>query len=412
MKSTVRSRRIERLKNALILVLLAGAVYFAFRTGSFNIAASRKTAASFEHREFAPALFPTVIEVTGSSGRYGAMYDAAALDELWQAVAPSLGEALGTADAAVEVTESEFIRAVNSVGVFLDYRYPVSADVVIRWLGVSSSRPHSELIRAIRLTADDPSTSNAAFNPLALYYIDGDGRYFRCETSAHADVLIQRLASYMPNGAHYAFETDFANRFDPLTLIPDAAPNAVTLVASNPLNDTITEREILDAFGMNPYGPGSYRDGDVRVFVEESLQLRFSDSGRIDFYAGAAMESTDDLDLAVAVESAFKLVSSILPSDSVMLTSVGMEDNGCVLTFSYFYNGIEIIATDAAAEVVVDSDGVVEAHVNLRSFQPIDETVLLLPPRQAAAASTSSGELRVVYYYYGSGYVNPFWTVS
>jgi hypothetical protein len=84
------------------------------------------------------------------------------------------------------------------------------------------------------------------------------------------------------------------------------------------------------------------------------------------------------------------------------------------MTFSYFYNGIEIVGFEPAARITVTKGSVSEAVINMRAYSATDEIELLMPTRQAAAAVTSSeiGELRIVYVDDGELDVKPVWTID
>ncbi|MDR0818843.1 MAG: hypothetical protein LBN43_04650, partial [Oscillospiraceae bacterium] len=365
-----------------------------------------------ETAAFYPAAFPLAIEVSGNSGRYGAIYDSNALSELWSAVSYSLGEALGTAELPEEITEAEFRSALDAEGVFLDYRNFVRVDVIIKWLGVSSVREHTESVRMFCLTPDQ--NSEVAVNiPLSLYYRDESGTFYKCSTAANSEVLLQKLGVYMPNGVYFAYESHFGDGILPYTLLPDAAPNAVTLTASNPLSVSVYDRDILDAFGMNPFSHNNSREGDVSVYVEESIRLMISPSGHIDFKSEREAADFAVGNLASAIESAHRLVSAFAPNDSMMLTSALETESGYEMTFSYYYNGIEIIAFEPGAKITVAKGVISDAVINMRSYSATEEAEPLMPTRQAFAAvkDADAGELRIVYVDSGETAVTPAWTI-
>ena len=132
-----RRRLIEIVKDVLIVLLALSAVYLTLRTqiGSLTSRNGRWFSGLFDGKtvsllpaaggEEAEHMQPRPVRMSvqlGSGGRYGVQYDQTAVDALFDATASLLGDALGSAQAPVQVTEAAWRNALsNAWGIYFDF---------------------------------------------------------------------------------------------------------------------------------------------------------------------------------------------------------------------------------------------------------------------------------------------------
>ncbi|MDR2606379.1 MAG: hypothetical protein LBC38_03755 [Oscillospiraceae bacterium] len=407
---TMKARGIERVKSALIVLLIISAAFFAYKTDLYTPLRSEPenaSEASASANETLPAAYPDAIAVTGAlGGRYGAIYDSAEIDNLWKLTSATLGTALGTAGSSARVSDTTFRKALAGVGIYYHYRYPIPVSVLLKWLKVSGIREHNEVADLIFLAPNDSAEEDYT---IAVYYRDKDGLLYKCDSSASMESLMPEINGIMSNGAFYPFESDSSNAVNPYILLPDNIAKLNTLTVSK---SSVAAKDILNALGMNPYLHTSYQEGnDCTVYVEEAVLLRLYNDGRLEFKSERPVAVIDN-SLSGSIERARKLLVAVTQSDALRLVSYKWSENGYELRFSYYFNGIEIKPGNAAT-VTVKNGAVTDLRMSLHSYAVSeDEEVLLLPPRQAIAASgDENGTLYIVYAESGDRAI-PIWLKS
>ena len=145
---------IEPLKTFIIVLLLASSLFLAGKTGVFNELISsvpvlenagdwirslgRQNSSSIEGSIFLhEAARPGGIVLTDRDGLHvGAMYDRAAINDLYNRVSKTLGEALGSASVPEEVDRRQWEGALGSEGVYFEFSDEIPLTVAARWLGL------------------------------------------------------------------------------------------------------------------------------------------------------------------------------------------------------------------------------------------------------------------------------------
>ena len=413
---------LERLKSAAIVLLLLSAILLGRQTGLFDqllqlhgrAAAEAEPESTTETPQAASVPFAAV--ATGEGGmHYGVKEDEAAVGELYAKVSNILGEALGSAGAAVVVRLSEWRNALSGPGVYLDYLYPIPIAALSKWLGMDMQYDNGELVRRVCMTEGENGG-------VRLYYMTGDGIVLRCETAAIFSSLRARVDEYLPNGALFAFETGAEGAgLDPYTLLYTGTPRNTVIQATNPVGTAIDAGQILEALGISPYSNESYTESDgTVVFVDRLGYLTLEPGGTMRFRAYSGQGVLSELgtgEPVMAIEAVRRLLVSLCGEsdglERLYCTGITELDGDYVVTFSYFVHGLEVRLGRPAVRAVVSDAGIQELQVTLRRYYDASGVgVTLLPERQAAAiaqAETGEPELRLIYAPLGGDLLAPTW---
>jgi hypothetical protein len=384
---------------ALLTVLL---LFLGYRSETFNVGSVQVYAPAVTSAGVSaplPAAYPAIIAVSDPS-RYVALGDSEALGILYRAVSVALGEALGTAKEAEEITEEEFRTALTSSGVYFDYLYDVPLDSLVVWCGVTSIRRHNTYARRFILSPDEQG--------FARLYYEAGGKFLKAETIANLAPVMPRLSAFIPNNGYFAFEHNL-DGIDPYCLFFDAIPDLRAIALSNPLFDA---RTILPLFGMNAYLQADYGADGTGLYVEDERQARILSGGEIKFTRYAVTQPAEDL--SAAIEMARALTSAFSAgSEQLALRYSGFEYDGTMyrVSFVWYYGDLEIRVPGAT--VTIDGTGIREADIHQLSAAPLtaSEVVPLLPAVQAAAAVSvrqPGAEIRLAYDEAGK----PIWLVA
>ena len=408
-------RALEGIKTLLIIVLAVCAVFLGAKTGLFNeffasiprALKPQPTAAADELTRTGEACRPLTIVVTGESGlRCSVRYSDAAIDETYDKLANTLGEALGSASEPEAVPEDALCAALGSAGVFFDYSVPVPLPALSGWLGSEMLRVNDAEASRIALT-DGGET-------VTLWYLDASGEAWRCETASASAALRRLIADHQPNGARFAFELQGYEKLDPFCVVTPGEIELPALTVSVPSG---AESALLAAFGLELYAGNSYPETDgTTVYVGDGATLRIDPAGEA-VYRRTEPSPYAPLKTAEAIELAGRAArasaGALCGEARVYLTGLERTSaGGFTVTFGYVCGGIRV-SGEAAAVVDIYGGEVSQARICLRSFAS-GEAVDLLPEPQAAAIAQEKlpgGKLAPLYVESAAGLV-PAWTVG
>ena len=181
----------EALKSVLIVILALNAVYLTALAISAGTPGGGSPAGLLEQLRSAlagdqgegetaqtgqPAMAarPVRMAVVNSQGRYAAEYDAALTDQLFDQLAGLLSEALASAQAPRQVTQSAWRQALCEPGVYFDLLGDVPLDALYAWLGEGGSNPSLD-----GAAVDVAATGWAAEFTVEEGYITGYTLHFR-----------------------------------------------------------------------------------------------------------------------------------------------------------------------------------------------------------------------------------------
>ena len=335
---------------------------------------------------------PIAITLNTDAGRQTAQYDFTALDTLYSQYGALLAQALENAEAPQTCQETEFYRALRGTSAAFCFPGEISPAVLGAWLNVRA--PEGEAAQWYLLAQKDDSI---------VLYLLGSGCH-RAQTTLAAENLSAELASSVPDGSFFTFESDEAayTALSPLSLVSASSASVSTGLSTNPCDARFISA-LATQTGINPYGDARFVGSDgTTSFTETGLTLRVSAQGKIDLL----IQQTDDrfqsasTDARDRIEAARSLLSR-LTGDSygearVYLQSYQEDGQSAVCSFGYYLSGIEV-APRGGIEIRFDGAQITRASVLYRSYTCAAQTAPLLPAAQAAACQPKGGTLRLLY---------------
>jgi hypothetical protein len=431
---------IEPLKTFIIVLLLASSLFLAGKTGVFNELISsvpvlenagdwirslgRQNSSSIEGSIFLhEAARPVGIVLTDRDGLHvGAMYDRAAINDLYNRVSKTLGEALGSASVPGEVDRRQWEGALGSEGVYFEFSDEIPLTVAARWLGLEMINVNSHSAKRICIAKSGDRTD--------MYYISGDKRIFRCRTAAVLSGLAPLMNSLMQKEVNFAFELggDFEG-LDPNSLIPKNTPEAYVLKSENLLDNEAARDSVFSAFRINPGSKNTYKINEGKanegvVYVENNATLEIYKNGLIVY--DRETDGRNDImlpfaqrpaDIGDIIEAAWEMIGSLREHDSrgdevIYFTGVSEAASVYKVTFDYFVNGKEIINDGHGATVTMKDGRIIKVSAYLKSYRLAGEKTAMLPARLAAAIAregTDGSQLCIAYEDNGADTLVPFW---
>ena len=419
MEGNRKRRAVEILKDVLIVLLTASALWLAAQTplasplsGLFREEGRQSVVASGQGVDRAEGALPMAIvaNLPGGAGqssslpegteglRCGLLYDQAACQELFQKVARPLVEALSSAGAPEQVSRREWERALtDTLGVYMDFQGRIPAAVLMGWLSGEDTRLTADIRRLVLTVWEDG---------VDLYYQDErDGLCYRCRSEvADPFSLAEALSGLTDNGAFYAFESEPYRELDPDTLLFPEAPVPAAYTAANPM---VAGQETIQAlvqdlgFSLNST---SFYSTDEQVARSGDDHLRLSSRGvvqyqyegrrgdglfpvRVQGEAGALFDSVE-----TCRQIALSAMGARCGEARIYLQSVRDTDLGWEIDFGYSLNGVPVLTESGyAARFQVEEGEVVQFSLHLRSYTNSGSPSLVLPPRQGLAALLARG---------------------
>ena len=438
MENKRKIRAVEVMKDILIVLLTASALYLAAQTPL--VAPLRE-----EGRQTAPghsqgvnrmegALpMAMVANLPGQPGmpagaglpegaegmRCGILYNQEGCQELFQRVAGPLVEALSSAGTPEPVNRRQWERALtDTLGVYMDFQGEVPLSVLVGWLSGGETGLTATVRRLVLTVGEDG---------VELYYRDeGDGAYYRCQDQvADPFSLAEALSGLTDNGAFYAFESELYRDLDPDTLLLPGAPSPQVYAAANPASGGQPALEALVrdlGFSLNST---SFYSTDEQVARSGDDSVRLSARGTAQYEGGEGsglfpiLRQGSAGPLFDSVETCRQTALSVLASRCgearLYLISVEERPEGWEIDFGYSLNGVPVLLErGSAARFLVRGGQIVQFSLNLRSYTSAGSASLVLPPRQGAAALGARGlkgsELLLTYTDSGGDTVSAGWS--
>jgi len=426
----VKQKRLVELGKDVLIVLLAAlaVVLIAFSPlgqGSglselFPSGTAEGPARTAPPQALSAAAIPVRMTAGTELGLYGVQYDQGAVDALFDAAGPLLGEALESASEPKPLSEASGQNTLSwrglleSAHVYFGYAEPVPLAALYAWLKPGGSGTAlTDSARHILLAALPDGS-------LALCYQGNGGDFFLCATGLEAALhLPPVLDPLTPNSAYFAFQDhELPEVLDPYTLVTSQELRAAVYRAVCPVSLTDDEQisQLLTALAFSDLNRASASDGSV-YFVDRDDTLRLYASGLVRCHVGQERYAAGP-GLAGAVEAAWNLAGNALTplcgAARLYLLSAREKDGAYVVCFGYTLNGSTVRLPEQGwcAQVVVQEGFVTDLTLFLRSYSTSGQQALLLPPGSAAAALTALTDGRkelTVQYLEEDGQAAPGW---
>ncbi len=398
----------EKLKNALIIVLILSAVVLGWQSRLFGNTSGDlsvlttllsghagapsdpdRAAAEAQTRE---AARPVTAAATNAAGlHYGARYDTQALDALYEQSVLAMSEAFDTASPPYKIDEYAWRKALLSQGIYFEYLTPVKISVLAGWLGTEIAADWGEMETRRLCIAESGGI-------VRLYFQQSDTGYFFTANTSINGSLGQVTDSLGVNSAVFAFEVDGAPApRDPYALLmPDVTLHRV-VYADNPLDDEAVVSLALEDLGITDQL--SYPDPDgsgAETYIDNEFTLKFNPTDGTAIYrlretGGQPKEPmTEGEVIEIARRAVAGSIARYCGDAVVCYESISADsDGGYKVRFRYIVaGGVVQLYRDGAAAVVTVRDGkIAEMTLRYRSYNISDEQEALMPELQVSAAS-------------------------
>ena len=421
----------KRLRNALqnlaLLLLTASALFLLTQlpslrgiqwTGRVQNLLGSAPADGIQEQSGIPAeLLPSVqLLVTGDSeyGRYGRL-NIPADDPVLQSVAPLFQEALGSAMEAEPVSGASLREALDNPGFYLDLTPSTDLPLIALepWLGDLSGVDRR--VRALALTAGGEDSAR-------LYLLEPGGDIYLYETALPASAVQISCEGFTPNGACFAFETNYGS-LEPYTVLiaqAEALPDLNTELPAGYL-----PYNLLTALDFNAHTLSRYTESGGAEVVEESPRtLRIGPNGTVSFISrgenGSALfqAAGETPELREILTAGWRLALALTEgtgASPLRLRAVEETEMGHVLRFRYEAEGTPIVFSDAEDALTVTFTGgqITAFTYRCRAYTPLEEETAasMLPAfmAQAMAAIYPNASLSVGYEDSGTGPLPAQW---
>lgn len=375
-------------------------------TGKFTSAAP---SGQGEHVSFSAAARPARIAVKNSDGRCGAQYDTAAVDALFEQTGTLLGEALGSAGEARPVGEARWRQALGGEGIYFDFAGAVPLSALSGWLreGERNALLSGDARRLLLAPGEDGA--------VWLYYQDGwaEGGFYGRATALQVQAHLSPVtASFVPNGARFAFEDARLRACGPYTLVTNGPDRAAVYEAASPLSaGGEVLNSTLSALSFSGALMASYDADEGTVYRRAEDFLLLAPDGSLTYHSGDGtlypVEREGDVPtLAEMIEATRRLTAAVLEplcgEARVYLSSAREEGEETRITYSYSLNGAAVWTGEDGwcAQFQLRNGAVTGFTLRPRSYTALGSETPLLPAVQAAAAmeaEDAGGELVLLY---------------
>jgi hypothetical protein len=421
-----RRRWLERGKSLLIAALTVSALFLLYlsplvQSSGFQemLSTSRTEAPALSSSgTLAGAALPARLAVGSDVGVYGVQYDQEAVEELFAAAGPLLGEALGSAGTPEKLTQAAWQAMFSGQYLYFDYDCAVPLVSLCLWLGGSgdAAAPEGAARSFLLVPGQDGSIS--------LCYGDEDGGYFRCSTALDAQLHLTPVTeSVTPNNAFFAFsDQTLPDVISPMTLFTAQelrlSVYSSTGALSSPSEDALGQ--LLDALSFSGQNQTDVSGGYIYVDGEDTLRLS-ADSQAVYYSSSGSEKYTAGAGLTGAVDAAWALADAALTGLCgearlyLMSAQEGSTAGSYTVTFGYALDGAAVYLSDQgwAAQFQVQGGSVTRFTLYPRTYTSTGELALLLPAETAAAALTALSdtplELAVQYQDALGDTVSPGW---
>lgn len=346
------------------------------------------------------AAAPVTVSVNNDAGRYTAMWDDEEIDRTFENLGGVLAQALDTASDVQVAEQHQLTRALSGTSVCYSYLGSLPADLLAAWLDADPAEPIRMEVSSFALASEDGET--------ALYLV-GE-RILRAKTEVSAVTLESLLSDYVPDGSHFAYETQ--TELSALSVLPGSARLIRAVGRTVPLSTRLLQ-EIAADLGFNPYGDAGYTDADGDTYYTEiGGALHITAQGLLTLTSTSAHRFVaSDVQPGTLAEEGRRLVEltagDTLGDARVYLTGIETQDEKTVLKFAYVINGIAV--DGAGASVTFTGNAVTELKLQLAAYTVRSLTLHFLPPVQAAAILPPDADLRLIYSDTGADQLTAGW---
>ena len=420
----MKRRVIEWIKSLLIAALALNAVILIARLSfSENRAASlgdvidalkqRVTVETVSENtsSTAAAALPISVALTGENGRCG-LVDRAAIRACFDRITPLLAESLGSAEAPVEVEQTQWQQLLTDNSIFLSYDCTVPLRVLAGWCGSEIRENCRVNMLVLHVQGDDTVT---------VSYSDGVSCY-SARTAASPQTLRELIASARPNGAKFAFELEKNqkqwNNVAPCSLIAEGMHEALPVYIQTTVSNADIATVVMEALELNPYMDKGYTDRDGwDTYLFSVGTLRLSGDGTATFRAAAdasasvlTLSAADGAQQAVEMTRHFvqRVLGPYCGQAEIGLSSLAAEGDSMAITYAYYLNGHK--AADVPGAVfTIEGDRVTDMRLNWRGFEASSATTSILVPRLECAVYPRSPRCTMKIGYSAG---NPIWLME
>lgn len=384
----------DRLKNLLLAVLLTLMVVLLGATFLLSMRNSQggqrllqalrpveKTGSS--QTAITAMAWPEKLAVLGEEGVFYAV-SGEEYTQLYQQGEALCQEALGSANAPIQLTETEYRRLLQAPAILVEYHSGLPFFLLQAWSG-------SEELRT-ELTVRRFALTKTAFG-VVLLLTDEKGSRWQAVTAASAAELEELCAQDRQSNAVLAKESYPGLAWDELLLT-----GAADLPGYSSLRPDIVEKgelsqQVQALFSMNAYLARVYQNSSGSlVYVEGRSTLSLGQEGEL-IYAGAegadleisaGQEPQRTVEICQKVCTLMRQVwSETGASGRLSLDSVRQENGRLLLSFALDVGGKFLEKDGGWAQVTVEDGAVTGASAYLRRLEP-EEHALLLPMTEAA----------------------------
>lgn len=384
----------DRLKNLLLAVLLTLMVVLLGATFLLSMRNSQggqrllqalrpveKTGSS--QTAITAMAWPEKLAVLGEEGVFYAV-SGEEYTQLYQQGEALCQEALGSANAPIQLTETEYRRLLQAPAILVEYHSGLPFFLLQAWSG-------SEELRT-ELTVRRFALTKTAFG-VVLLLTDEKGSRWQAVTAASAAELEELCAQERQSNAILAKESYPGLAWDELLLT-----GAADLPGYSSLRPDIVEKgelsqQVQALFSMNAYLARVYQNSSGSlVYVEGRSTLSLGQEGEL-IYAGAegadleisaGQEPQRTVEICQKVCTLMRQVwSETGASGRLSLDSVRQENGRLLLSFALDVGGKFLEKDGGWAQVTVEDGAVTGASAYLRRLEP-EEHALLLPMTEAA----------------------------
>ncbi|MDR0491086.1 MAG: hypothetical protein LBH28_07580 [Oscillospiraceae bacterium] len=421
-------RAVERLKTALIVILLASAVLLGWRTGlfndffsSFNLfgdaaefikGSSGSETGGLIARE---ATRPLCIVITNADGgHFGVKYDVETRNSIYSRTCGIFGDALGSASDFTEISEVEWREVLSGSGVYYEYAEPVKLSLLSAWIQpqIANFAWDSVFCRVCVAFGEDKNR---------IYYQDSDSGLFFGADTASAAGKTHELEMFGANNAQYAFETGIkaAANAPYLLIMPGSDYSDVAAAASGSSEELLATA--LAAFGHNSetYTKPFFDSGGTLVCIGTQFTMSIDAAGGLAYRrsdmqptAGAGQRLSESETVEKARALVAETIGAVAGGAEVFYKSLDYSGDGaCNVVFGYYIAGGQVLLRDDryAAKITFRHGVVTEAEMNFRSFAIAGGSTVLMFEKQTLAAAGGDFSLTYSDTGSGSGILKPYW---
>ncbi len=422
---------IDRAQNITIVTLLLTAVLLFTSLPLFGDLSDRsllelarehfrreETSVGSGTSDVAHLALPVRMVYTNDYARLGAGMLTTLSDEFERA-GTYLGEALGSANNPVPISELVFLSALRGEGLYFDFTSTLPSEVLFNLLGVTAAKSETETVRRVLLAP-------AGENDAVLYVQDGAGAHIRFSTAVSSADLMDFLASQSGVSASFAYllGASYA-QLSPYTIVLNDTESHNALSASNVLS--AGEETFLRRAGFNAHAENRFTESSGTVIVREATSMLYlRPDGTVDYQGSEAARGTiyyvpaaepgapTPAEAAAAAQTLVAtLMQDFLGSASLYLSSVERGEESYEICFDLMVDGIPVRFADGshAASVIITDQHVAAFSLKARRYAQTDTAAQLLPfsLSSAVAATWNRAELIVAYVDAGGDRVDPAW---